>query len=519
MYSNTQFFGYELKKSKSVENDQKRRSSFAIPETNDGALNLEINDGGLGFFSDSYVDIDGIMRTEQDLIQKYRDITHIPEVDDAVEQIINEAIVTDEEELPVTVNLDGVDKTLLPENVKKVVAEEFEYLVKLMGLRTKGHDIFRNWYVDGKMYYHKIIDDKAPKKGIRELRPLDPTRTKKVREIKKRKDLETGVDVIEEMKEYYIYLPEYASSVHQGIPIAVDTISYCPSGIVSDDKKMTLGYLYKALRPANQLKMMEDALVIYRIARAPERRVFYIDVGSLPKTKAEQYIESMMRRHKNKLVYEASTGEVRNDRNHMSMLEDYWLPRREGTNTTEIETLGGGQNLGDIEDILFFQRKLLKSMNVPISRLESENGFNLGRASEITRDELKFNKFIQRLRSRFSELFYDILGTHIILKGIMKKEDWEAIKKDVYFDFLRDSHFSEMKELELLSERFEIVSRIENYIGRFISEDKVKRVILQQDDEEIKEEQKQMDKEKPAEDDDNDDVGGGFGRGGNRGRY
>jgi len=487
----------------------KQRKSFATPEVNDGALNIEIGDGGgMGFFSQSYIDIDGAMRTEQDLIKKYREITHIPEVDDAVQQIVNEAIVANENELPVSINLDNIDKTLASEKIKETIVEEFEFLIKLMGLKTKGHDIFRNWYIDGKLYYHKIIDDKSPNKGIRELRPLDPTRTKKIREIHKKKDQETGVNVVDSINEYYIFMPEFASTLDQGYRISPDSITYCPSGLISVDRQYTLGYLYKALRPANQLKMMEDALVIYRLARAPERRVFYIDVGSLPKAKAEQHVESMMRRYKNKLVYEATTGEVRNDKNHMSMLEDYWLPRREGTNTTEIDTIGGGANLGEVDDILFFQKKLLKAMNVPIGRLESENSFSLGRSSEITRDELKFDKFIQRLRSRFSEMFYDILGTHLILKKIITKEEWEAIKKDVNFDFLRDSHFTEMKELELLSERLDVLQRLEPWLGRFFSDEKVKKKYLHMDDEEIKEEKALMDKER-AERPDEEDTGMG----------
>jgi len=512
-----QYYGYELKKTKSVENDMKRRSSFAHPEYNDGAINIEVGEGfGHGFFSTSYVDVEGIFRSDQEMIRKYREVTEIPEVDEAVENIINESIVTNENEMPVRIVLDDVDKSIISDKIKDAITEEFEFLCKLLSLKTRGHEIFRDWYVDGKKYYHKIIDEAAPSKGIRELRPLDPSRTKKIREIHKERDVNTSVDIVKEIKEYYIYLPEASTSFSQGIHISPDSISYCPSGVLDKTRERNVGYLHKALRPANQLKMMEDALVIYRIARAPERRVFYIDVGTLPKAKAEQHIENMMRRYKNKLTYEASTGEVRNDRQHLSMLEDYWLPRREGSQNTQIETLGGGQNLGEIEDIVFFQKKLLKALNVPVSRLEPENGFSLGRTSEITRDELKFNKFIVRLRSRFSEMFYDMLKTQLILKKIIKKEEWEAIKKDIYFDFLKDSHFTEMKEMEILAERLQILDRMRDYEGKYFSVEQIMKNVLHYDDEEIKEIKEQNEKYKKENPEEFEDDGMGGGR---RGRF
>ena len=512
MYNTNEYFGYELKKSKSVEADMKKRVSFASPDHNDGAITIEVNNGnGVGFFANSYLDLDGMMRTEQQLIKKYRDITSIAEVNDAIEQIINEAIVTNEREMPVNVILDDVDDTLANKVIKEAITEEFEFICKLLSLKTRGHDIFRDWYVDGKKYYHKVIDEKSPAKGIRELRPIDPVKMQKRRLVHKKKDTSTGIDVIEKIEELYLFMPDDATSVEQGVYISPDSIAYCPSGISNTEKTMGVSYLYKAIRPANQLRMMEDALVIYRIARAPERRVFYIDVGSLPKAKAEQYLETFMRRFKNKFVYDATTGEVRNDKNHMSMLEDYYLPRREGSNATSIETIGGGQHLGEVDDIIFFQKKLLRAMDVPVSRLEPDTGFSMGKSSEITRDEIKFNKFIARLRSRFSELFFDLLGTQLILKKIMKKEEWEAIKKDIYFDYVRDSHFTEMKNIEITQERLNIIRDMEPYVGIYFSEEDVKKDILQYDDKKIKELNQQNKKEAPERAKREEDSGGGRG--------
>lgn len=519
---NYRYFGYEIKKDKEQEKIEQKSKSFAKPEFNDGAINIEIGEGnvGGGYFSTSFVDLDGIFKSEQELIAKYREIVEIPEVDEAVENIINEAIVTNENKPPVRIVLDDVDTAVIGDATKEKIIKEFEYVCKLLHFKTRGHDIFRDWYIDGKKYYHKIIDMDAPeKRGIIELRPLDPTKTKKIREIHKKKH-ESGIDIVDQILEYYVFIPEGMSSFVNGVKIAPDSVTYCPSGVLDKGRQKNIGYLHKALRPANQLKMMEDALVIYRLARAPERRVFYIDVGTLPKAKAEQYLETMMRRYKNKLVYEASTGEVRNDRQHLSMLEDYWLPRREGTATTQIETLGGGQNLGEIEDIIFFQKKLMKALNVPVSRLEPENGFSLGRSSEITRDEIKFNKFVDRLRSQFSEMFFDILRTQLILKRIITPADWEAMRKDIYIDFLKDAHFTEMKEMEILTERMNVMNNLQQFIGRFFSDEQVMKEILRYDDEKIKEINKQNEEDKKKnpekyglDKDGNplDGAGGGFG--------
>jgi len=509
-YGTYKYFGYEIKKSKKDTTSLSLGQSFATPELGDGAIQIEHHESGVGVFTNSILDVDGMFKTEMDRIRRYREITEVPEVDEALENIINETIVTDEQESPVRIVLDDVDDAIMSEAIKDMVRKEFDHVCKLLHLDTRGHNIVRDWYIDSKKYYHKIIDEKNPKKGIMELRPLDPTKTRKIREIHKKRNA-NGIEVVEKIEEYYLHLPEDSMNVDQGIRISTDSIAYSASGYMDLSRKGTVGYLQKALRPANQLKMMEDAVVIYRLARAPERRVFYIDVGSLPKAKAEQYLESMARRYKNKLVYEASTGQVRNDKNHLSMLEDFWLPRREGTSTTEIQTLGGGQNLGEIADIVYFQKKLLKALNVPIGRLEPENGFSLGRASEITRDELKFNKFINRIRSQFSELFYDILKTQIILKNIIKAEDWDAARKDIFFDYIRDSHFTEMKNLEIMTERTQLLSQVERFVGRYFSDEQIMKDILHYDEEEIKEIKKQNAAAKKLNPENYPQAGGGGG--------
>ena len=510
MFEHYQFFGYELKKNKQVEADRKGRDSVTTPTYSDGAYVIDNDSAAYGHFGSSVVDFGQMFKTEQDLINKYREISEIPEVDTAIDDITNEAIVIEDNESPVDIDLSDVD---LSDKIKEEITEEFEYLTKIMGLRTRGHDIFREWYVDGKKYFEKVIDLKSPKKGIRELRPIDPMKMRKIREVKKEK--KDGVDIVTGTEEYYLYdAGSHGYMTENYIRLSPDSITYCPSGLMDKTKTFNVGYLYKSIKPANQLRMMEDSVVIYRLSRAPERRVFYVDVGNMQKPKAEQYIQTMARRYKNKLVYDANTGETRTDRNHLAMTEDFWLARREGQ-STEVDTLAGAQNLGEIEDVQFFLKKLYKSLNVPISRLEPDSGFSLGRASEITRDELKFNRFIIRIRNRFSEMFYDILKTQLVLKMILKPEEWEAIKKDIKFSYRKDNHFSEMKDMEILGERLNTLSSIENYLPEgekvFFTPEYVMEHVLQFNEEEIKALEKFKKENPPAEPDD-DGFSGGFGR-------
>ena len=458
--------------------------TFTVPTPDDGSIEV----AGGGFFS-SVLDTDGRERTELDLIRRYRDIAQQPECDSAVEDIVNEAITSDEFSQSVMVTLDRLP---YPEKIKRLIRKEFDSVLSLLEFEQKGHDIFRRWYVDGRIFFHKVIDPKNPKKGITSLRYIDATKIRKVREVKKEKDQATGVDKIKKIEEYYIYNEKGLHSAgyggaQQGIRIADDAITYCPSGVIDQNSGKVLSYLHKAIKPVNQLRMIEDALVIYRISRAPERRIFYIDVGNLPKIKAEQYLKDVMNRYRNKLVYDASTGEIRDDRNHMSMLEDFWLPRREGGRGTEITTLPGGSNLGEIDDIQYFQKKLYRSLNVPISRLESESNFSLGRSTDITRDELKFTKFIQKLRKKFVHLFTDVLKTQLLLKGVISLEDWDMMKEHIQYDFLKDGHFAELKEAELLNDRISTLQNIESYIGTFFSKEYVLKHVLRMNDAEIAE--------------------------------
>ena len=458
--------------------------TFTVPTPDDGSIEV----AGGGFFS-SVLDTDGRERTELDLIRRYRDIAQQPECDSAVEDIVNEAITSDEFSQSVMVTLDRLP---YPEKIKRLIRKEFDSVLSLLEFEQKGHDIFRRWYVDGRIFFHKVIDPKNPKRGITSLRYIDATKIRKVREVKKEKDQATGVDKIKKIEEYYIYNEKGLHSAgyggaQQGIRIADDAITYCPSGVIDQNSGKVLSYLHKAIKPVNQLRMIEDALVIYRISRAPERRIFYIDVGNLPKIKAEQYLKDVMNRYRNKLVYDASTGEIRDDRNHMSMLEDFWLPRREGGRGTEITTLPGGSNLGEIDDIQYFQKKLYRSLNVPISRLESESSFSLGRSTDITRDELKFTKFIQKLRKKFVHLFTDVLKTQLLLKGVISLEDWDIMKEHIQYDFLKDGHFAELKEAELLNDRISTLQNIESYIGTFFSKEYVLKHVLRMNDAEIAE--------------------------------
>ena len=478
-----------------------------VPPNNEDGVDHYMSSGFFG----SYVDIEGVYRTEFELIKRYREMSLHPEVDSAIEDIVNEAIVSDTNDSPVEIELSNLNAS---DGIKKKIRKEFKYILDLLDFDKKAHEIYRNWYIDGRIYYHKIIDLKNPQEGIQELRYIDAMKMRYVRQQKKkegdkqnifqklRSDNPMDYD-FPEIEEYFIYNPKttFPSSnptqtgQSQGIKIAKDSITYCTSGLVDRNKGNTLSYLHKAIKALNQLRMIEDSLVIYRLSRAPERRIFYIDVGNLPKIKAEQYLRDVMMRYRNKLVYNADTGEIRDDKKYMAMLEDFWLPRREGGRGTEISTLPGGQNLGEITDIEYFKKKLYRSLNVPPSRMDGEGGFNLGRSSEILRDELKFTKFVGRLRKRFSNMFNDMLKTQLILKNVITPEDWEKMNQHIQYDFLYDNHFSELKDSELMNERLNMVATAEPYVGKYFSQDYVRRKILRQTDEEILEQDALIKKE------------------------
>ena len=486
-----ELFGFKITRKKD------EGESFTLPSSDDGTIEV----AGGGFYSQT-LDVDGRDKTENDLIRRYRDIAIQPECDSAIEDIVSEGIASNEFDAPVALRLDRLEYS---SKVKKRINEEFDRVLQLLDFNIKGHDIFRRWYVDGRIYYHKVIDKKEPRKGIKELRYIDPRKIKKVREvIKDRPDPVTGIDKQKQTLEYYLYnekVVDNSATPQSALKITTDSIAFCPSGLVDQTKGSVLSYLHKAIKPVNQLRMIEDALVIYRISRAPERRIFYIDVGNLPKIKAEQYLKDVMSRYRNKLVYDASTGEIRDDRNHMSMLEDFWLPRREGGRGTEITTLPGGSNLGEIEDIVYFQRKLYRSLNVPMSRMEAEQNFSIGRSTEITRDELKFSKFVQRLRKKFSALFHDVLRTQLVLTGVIAEEEWDRIKEHIQYDFLQDGHFAELRDTEILRERIDMLGQVEPYVGNFFSKTWVQKNILRQTDEEIQEIENEIEEEGGGEED------------------
>ena len=468
-------FGFSITR---VKPKQDPKQSFTTPQADDGTSTVAAG----GYFG-QYLDMEGTAKNEQDLIRRYREIALHPECDMAVEDIINEAIVANELKDAVKLNLENLP---FGNDVRRKIEDEFKEVLRLMNFNTKGHDIFRRWYVDGRLFYHKVIDRESTHKGITELRYIDPRKIKKIREIRKqRPDGPTpyGLSVVDQMQEYFIFNEKgITNTTSGGIKIAVDAIAFCPSGLVDQNKNMVLSYLHKAIKPVNQLRMIEDAAVIYRIARAPERRIFKIDVGNLPKQKAEQYLRDVMAKYRNKLVYDAQTGEIRDDRNYMSMLEDFWLPSREGGRGTDISTLPGGQNLGEIADIEYFRAKLYRSLNVPASRLEASQGFNLGRSTEITRDELKFTKFVQRLRKKFTELFNDILKTQLILKAVISEEDWHTLRDHIQYNFLQDGHFAELKESEMLLERIRVANEVRDYVGKYYSVEYVRKHILKQTD-------------------------------------
>ena len=482
-----------------------------IPPNNEDGVDHYASSGFFG----SYVDLEGVYKTEFELIKRYREMALHPEVDSAIEDIVNEAIVSDSNDSPVEIELSNLNAS---DGIKDKIRKEFKYILDLLDFDKKAHEIYRNWYIDGRIYYHKIIDLKNPQEGIQELRYIDAMKMRYIRQEKKKegdkaKEIrrlnsfqrnENPMDYeFPELDEYFVYNPKIQfptanpsqTGQGKGIKMTKDSVVYCTSGLVDRNKGNTLSYLHKSIKALNQLRMIEDSLVIYRLSRAPERRIFYIDVGNLPKVKAEQYLRDVMMRYRNKLVYNADTGEIRDDKKYMAMLEDFWLPRREGGRGTEISTLPGGQNLGEITDIEYFKKKLFRALNVPPSRMDGEGGFNLGRSSEILRDELKFTKFVGRLRKRFSNMFNDMLKTQLILKNIITPEDWEIMSEHIQYDFLYDNHFSELKETELMNERLALLQTAEPYVGKYYSQDYVRRKILRQTDVEILEQDKLIDSE------------------------
>lgn len=494
MAENTfKIFGFEIKRSKSSEKEEKNLKSVVPPLDTDGTGYITASGTHYG----QYLDIDGDKTKDSfQLIQKYRGMAMHPEVDAAIEDIVNEAITGAEEGFPVEINLDDVE---ISDKVKKQITEEFKNILHMLHFNDFSHDIFRRWYIDGRLVFHMVIDETSPTKGLADIRPVDSAKIRKVREVKTKKDPQTGVKIIEKVDEYFIY-QEKPGREQSGVKLSKDSVLYITSGLLDESQKRIVSFLHKGLKPLNQLRMMEDSLVIYRLARAPERRMFYIDVGNLPKGKAEEYMKGIMSRYRNKLVYDASTGEIRDDRKHMSMLEDFWLPRREGGRGTEISTLPGGQNLGEIDDIVYFQKRLYRSLNVPINRLEQEAQFSLGRSTEISRDEIKFQKFIDRLRKKFSSLFYDALKMQLILKNIITESDWEEWARDIQFEFVRDNHFTELKDAELLREKLQSLDQIQNYVGEYFSKEYVYKNILLLNDDEIEDIKKQIDKEQSSGD-------------------
>ena len=487
----SQLFGYSLERAKKGQNNG---PSFVRKESDDAATPV----AGGGYFGTA-IDLDGSYKDESDLIRRYREMSIHPECDRAVDDVVNEAIAGDRDDSPVDVDLANLEVSAA---IRKKIRDEFHNVLRLLDFDKKAYDIFRRWYIDGKLYYHKVIDTKNPRRGITELRYIDPRKIRKVIEFEAKKDRQfVDPRTMESLTaprsaEYYVYNQKGLRGLETtGIKIASDAIAFCHSGLKDMNKNVIMSHLHKAIKALNQLRMIEDSLVIYRLSRAPERRIFYIDVGNLPKQKAEQYLREVMSRYRNKLVYNADTGEIRDDRKFMSMLEDFWLPRREGGRGTEITTLPGGQNLGELEDVKYFQKKLYRALNVPESRLESDSTFNLGRAAEITRDEVKFQKFVTRLRKKFSELFHDLLKTQLVLKGIISIEEWDDMSEHIQYDFIADNYFSELKDQEILNERLNLVTTMDPFAGRYFSLDYIRRKVLRQSDAEIKEIDKQMEKE------------------------
>ena len=483
-----QLFGFEITRRKTKQEEESQQT-FAIPQNDDGAVTVQS-----GSYYGTYVDLDGTVRNEIELITRYREMSIQPELETAIDEIVNEAIVNDDSGNSVEINTDELKQ---PASIKKKIRDEFEYILRMLDFGNMGHEIFRRWYIDGRLFYHIVIDNESPIQGIKEVRYIDPRRIRKIREVKKKKSPQTGMETVADVNEYYLYNERGVVGTHSnlGAKIAKDAVVNVNSGLMDAKRAMVLSYLHKAIKPLNQLRMVEDAIVIYRLSRAPERRIFYIDVGNMPTIKAEQYLRDTMVKYRNKLVYDASTGEVKDDRKHLSMLEDFWLPRREGGRGTEITTLPGGQNLGELEDVKYFEKKLYKALGVPISRLEPQQGFSLGRTTEITRDELKFNKFVERLRNKFSSLFDDLLRVQLVLKRVCTEEEWNEFKEDIWYDFLKDNNFTELKEAELLQNRLANLQVVDAYVGRYYSMNWIKKNVLMLSDDEIEEMQKEMDEE------------------------
>jgi len=488
-------FGFTIARAKDEE-EQVAQQSFSPPSNDDGALTITS-----AAYYGTYVDLDGTAKNDVELISRYREMAMQPEIESAIDDIVGEAICEDDVGNTIKLVLDNLQQ---PEKIKNAIKKEFDTIIRLLNYKSMAQDLFRRYYVDGRLFFHIIIDQETPNSGIKELRYIDPRKLRKIREIKKQKDERTGVDVMNVVNEYYIYNDKVTTGSSQnfgpvGVRITTDSIISVVSGLMDSRRAVVLSYLHKAIKPLNQLRMIEDATVIYRISRAPERRIFYIDVGNLPKLKAEQYLRDIMVKYKNKLVYDSNTGEVRDDRKHLSMLEDFWLPRREGGKGTEISTLPGGQNLGELEDVKYFEKKLYKALNVPISRLNPESsGFSLGRSTEITRDEIKFSRFVEKLRSKFTDMFDQALRVQCVLKGICTNEEWKYFQDDIHYDFIRDNNFTELKEAELMTNRLQLLGAVDAYTGRYFSQSWIQRNVLRLTDDEIGEMEKEMDKEKEA---------------------
>ena len=477
-------FGFEIKKAETE--DPKKKPSIVPARDDDGAGYVTAS----GMHYGQYLNIDGDdSKDNYQLIMQYRGVALHPEVDMAIEEIVNESITINNNEMITDINLDKID---ISDSIKKQVKEEFDNIYGMLDFNDYGHDIFRRWYVDGRLFHHLVVDEGNLKAGIKEIRPVDASKMRKVKQVKTKNDRETGAKLIEKVDEYFIYQEKPGAANSSGVKLTEDAVSYVTSGLLNEDRKKIVSYLHKALKPINQLRMMEDALVSYRLARSPDRRMFYIYVGNLPTVKAEQYMKDIMSRYRNKIVYDAKTGEIRDDRKHQALLEDFWLPRREGGRGTEVSSLPGGQNLGEIEDIVYFQKKMYRALNVPINRLEQEAQFSLGRSSEITRDELKFQKFVDRLRRRFSQLFLNILKKQLILKGIITEEDWNNWKTDVVITYTMDNHFTELKDAEVLREKLQQLDQVQNYVGEYFSKEWVMKNILHFNDEDIENMQKEI---------------------------
>ena len=494
-------FGFTFGDKEVVQVQNPNESSFALPTNaiDDGAVTITGN-----AHYGTYVDLEGSIRNELELITRYREMSNHPELEMAIDEIVNEAITRSEEGKIIDIVMDNLKQ---PESIKKKIREEFNNVMRMLNFANLADDLFKRWYIDGRIYYHIIVNEKNPKEGIKELRYIDPRKIRKVREVQKDRDPKTGASVIKSIAEYYVYndrgttTQTYTAQVNQGLRISSDAVININSGLMDAKNTFVISYIHKAIKPLNQLRMIEDAVVIYRLSRAPERRIFYIDVGNLPKGKAEQYLRDVMVKYRNKMVYDATTGELRDDRKHMSMLEDFWLPRREGGKGTEITTLPAGQNLGELEDVKYFRNKLLNALNVPIARLEPQQSggmIGIGRSTEVTRDEAKFAKFVQRLRNKFTHIFDEALSVQLTLKGICTREEWEEFKEDIYYDFQKDNNFVELRDAELLRERINLLTQVDPFVGRYYSADWVKRHILQLTKEQIEE----MDKEIKKEDDD-----------------